>query len=119
MGMAAILVMWQGPFEQTFIPPSQRGSLWNLTSIGSVVSEEMFANVVIHTYGRQRATDTYKLTYEPKLTNEPKGSGELKIEYHLYFHKLSATRNTKPQIVIFFLFISVAVMRPCRVFHKN
>ena len=26
MGMAAILVMWPGPFIQTFVPPSQGGS---------------------------------------------------------------------------------------------
>ena len=51
MGMAAILVMWQGPFEQTFVDPSQGGSTWNLASIGPVVSEEkMFENVVIHTH---------------------------------------------------------------------
>ena len=48
MGMAAIFVMWPGPFEQTFVPPSQGGSTWNLTSIGPVVSEEkMFENVDI------------------------------------------------------------------------
>ena len=48
MGMAAILVMWPGPFEQDFVPPSQGGSIWNLASIGPVVSEEiMFENVDI------------------------------------------------------------------------
>ena len=57
MGMAAIL--WPGLFEQTFVPPSQGGSTWNLASIGQVVSEEMFENVDnIHTYGRQRPTYT-------------------------------------------------------------
>ena len=40
MGMAAILVMWPGPFEQTFVPPSHGDSIWNLASIGLVVSEE-------------------------------------------------------------------------------
>ena len=59
MGMAAILVMWPGPFEQTFVPPSQGGSTWNLALIGLVVSEEMFENVDnTHTYGRQRPTYT-------------------------------------------------------------
>ena len=38
MGMAAILVMW--PFEQTFVPPSHGGFIWNLTLISQVVSEE-------------------------------------------------------------------------------
>ena len=50
MGMAAILVMWPGPFEQTFVPPSQEGAMWNLASIGPVVSEEMFENVDTSTY---------------------------------------------------------------------
>ena len=46
MGMAAILVMWSGPFEQTLVPPSYGVSIWNLSSIGPVVSEEkMFENV--------------------------------------------------------------------------
>ena len=64
MGMTAILVMWPGPFEQTFVPPIQGGSAWNLVSISPVVSEEqMFENVdnihtFIHTYGRQRPTYT-------------------------------------------------------------
>ena len=40
MGTAAILVMWPGRFDQTFVPPSQRSSIWNLTLIGPVVSEE-------------------------------------------------------------------------------
>ena len=73
MGMAAILVMWPEPFEQTFVPPSQGGPTWNLASIGPVVSEEkMFENVDnnnIHT----EAYLYYKLTYEHK------GSGELTI----------------------------------------
>ena len=62
MGMAAILVMWTGPFEQIFVSPSQEGSVWNLASTGLVVSEEeMFENAdnthtYIPTYGRQRPT---------------------------------------------------------------
>ena len=40
MGMAAILVMWPGPFEQAFISPSQGGSTLNLASIGLVIIEE-------------------------------------------------------------------------------
>ena len=40
MGMAAILVMWPGPFEQNFVPPFHGHSIWNLASIGPVVSEE-------------------------------------------------------------------------------
>ena len=63
MGMAAIFVLWQRPFEQTFVPPFQGGSILNLTLIGPVVSEErMFKE-----YGRL-TTEVY-LSY--KLTNEP------------------------------------------------
>ena len=39
MGIVAILVMWPGPFEKTFVCPSQ-GSTWNLASIGLAVIEE-------------------------------------------------------------------------------
>ena len=68
-----------GPFEQTFVPLSQGGSIGNLASIGPMVSEEkMFENVdihtYIHTYIHTRTTQAY-LCY--KLTYEPKGSGEL------------------------------------------
>ena len=62
MGMAAILIMLPGPVEQTFVSPSYGGSIWNLTLIGPVVSEEtMLENVdthtlYTHTYGRQRPT---------------------------------------------------------------
>ena len=55
MTMAAILDMWPWPFEQTFIPPSHRSSIWYLTLIGPVVSEEkMFKEC-----GRRRTTTTY------------------------------------------------------------
>ena len=40
MDMAAILVMWPWLFEQTFVPPSHGGFIWNLTLIGQAVSEE-------------------------------------------------------------------------------
>ena len=71
MGMAAILVMWPGPFEQTFVPPSHGSSIWNLASFGPVVLEEkMFENVDTH----PRTTEAYLYF---KQTYEPKGSGEL------------------------------------------
>ena len=78
MGMAAILVMWPGTFEQTFVPPSLGVSIWNLSSIGPVVSEEkMFENV-------DRRTDDGRTT-DPGVTGiliahlGAFGSGELKI----------------------------------------
>ena len=45
MGMAAIFVMWPGPFEQIFVPAHQGVSIWNLSLIGPVVSEKMSENV--------------------------------------------------------------------------
>ena len=46
MGVANILVMWQGPFEQTFVPASLGVSIWNSSLIGPMVSEEkLFENV--------------------------------------------------------------------------
>ena len=67
MGMAAILVMWPRPFEQTFIPPSHGGSIWNLTLIDQVVSEEMFKECGQQTDGQQtmEAYLSYQLTSEP------------------------------------------------------
>ena len=65
MGMAAVLVIWPRPHEQTFIPPSHWGSIWNLALIGQAVLEKILKMV----------DDGSWLHY--KLTNEPKGSGEL------------------------------------------
>ena len=67
MGMPAILVMWPVPVDQTFVPLSHGGSIWNLTLIGSVVSEEkIIENVDIHTH--IRTTEAY-LSY--KLISSP------------------------------------------------
>ena len=68
MGVAAILVMWPGPFEQTFVPASKGVSIWNLSLIGQVVSEEKMFEIVD---GRTDAGRTpewlvyYLLTHEP------------------------------------------------------
>ena len=45
MDVVAILVMWPGPFDQIFVPASYGVSIWNLSLIGPVASEEMFENV--------------------------------------------------------------------------
>ena len=90
--MVAILVMWPGPFEQTFVPTSQAGSIWNFASIGPVVSEEkMFENVDIYIH----TTEAY-LYYG--LTNEHKGTGELKIAY-LPTHNLNSESGDSKQII--------------------
>ena len=46
MGMAAILVMWNRPFEQFFFPKGPGGSIWNLVETGPVVSEEKLFEIV-------------------------------------------------------------------------
>ena len=51
MGMAAILVMWPGPFEQTFVSASHRG----------VVSDE---NLFLKSVWTTEAYLYYKLTSE-------------------------------------------------------
>ena len=46
MGVAAILVMWPRCHEQTFVPPTHRGSTQNLALIGQAVSEEKMFEIV-------------------------------------------------------------------------
>ena len=77
------MVIWPRPLEQTYVPPPQGGSIWNLAPIGPVVSEKKFENVDTHTYTQTyiRTTEAY-LYY--KLTIEPKGSGELIKPFGLY-----------------------------------
>ena len=97
MGLAAILVMWLGPFEQTFVPPFHRSSIWNLTLIGPVVSEEkMFKEC-----GRRRTTtaddDDVRRTTEAylfyKLTKWAFGSGELKNWEKLNYSESTSNRQ--------------------------
>ena len=86
MGMAAILVMWPGPFIQTFVPPSQGGSTYNLALIGQAVSEEKMFK---HCWQRQRPRPRPRQRqrqrqrmpeqgYTISSPCEPNGSGELK-----------------------------------------
>ena len=54
MDVVAILVMWPRPREQTFVPPSHWGSMWNLASIGpAVLEKKIFENGGRTTDGRQ------------------------------------------------------------------
>ena len=71
MGVAAIFAMWPRPRKQTFVPTSHWCSIWNLALIGQSVLEKVFEN------GGRRTDNGPWLYY--KLTNEPKGSGELKF----------------------------------------
>ena len=64
MGMAAILVMWPGLFEQTFVPLSHKKSIRNFILIGPVVSKEkMFAFI----YNNSASTYSSTLTSENSL----------------------------------------------------
>ena len=78
MGMAANLVMWPGAFEQTFVPPSHGGSMWNLTDWPSgFLRRRLLKRVDETTYDDDdgRTTEPFCTISSP---NEPKGSGELK-----------------------------------------
>ena len=58
MGMVAILVIWPGPVEQTFILLSHGSSTWNLSSIGLEVSKEKkFENVNLSDLGPRSMND--------------------------------------------------------------
>ena len=58
MGMAAMLVMWPKPFEQTFIPLSHGVFTWNEASIRQAVSnEKKFENVNLSDIGPRSLND--------------------------------------------------------------
>ena len=56
MGIAAILVMWPGPVEQTFVPHPMEAP-YEFWLIGPVVSEEMFKTVNTHTHTYTHSDD--------------------------------------------------------------
>ena len=90
MGMAAILVMWQWPFEKKFSPHPHGGSIWNLASTGQVASaEKMFENVDV-----RRTTEAY-LSF--KLTN---GLGELinqkQSHYKIWYIGIKERKDSCP-----------------------
>ena len=74
MGVEAILVMWSRPHEQTFVPPSHCGSIWNLAF--NLTGQAVLEKKIFENGGQQRMDERPWLYY--KLTNEPNSSGELK-----------------------------------------
>ena len=63
MSMVAILGMWPGTFEQTFVLPSQRSFIWNLNLIGQVVSEKkMFKVWLTMTYDNVQRRPIYPIS---------------------------------------------------------
>ena len=77
MGMAAILVMWPGPFEQLLFPHPMEASyeiwLWSAKTF----QKRRCLKSVDNDGRRTTTTDNGACLYY-KLTYEPKGSGELK-----------------------------------------
>ena len=63
--VAAILVMWPRPREQTFIPPIYEDATWNLASIGPAVLEK------ISEKGGQTTTDDRWTTEHAYTINSP------------------------------------------------
>ena len=91
MGLAAILVTCPRCSEKIFVPLTLRGSTWNLAPIGpAVLEKKIFENGGRTDDNGQRTDDGAYLYY--KLTNEPKGSGEL---------KKTKNKRTSKQILIF------------------
>ena len=60
MGIAAILVMSPGSFEDAFVPLFHGGSIWNLALIGLVVIEKKkFKNIESERFGPRWMTLTF------------------------------------------------------------
>ena len=91
MGMAAILAMWPGSFIQTFVPPPQGGSTYNLALIGEAVSEEKMFKHCRRRRQRQRPQQRQRRQRMPEQGYtisspcEPNGSGELIINFWYTF----------------------------------
>ena len=81
MGMVGILVIWLESFEQTFVPSSHWGSIWNLALNDPAVSEKMF---------EECGQWTKQPAYTISSPNEPKGSGELKM-CQLFGHEIKGS----------------------------
>ena len=62
MGMAAILVIWPGPFEYIFILTTRKSSTWNLASMGQAALQQKFESVNLSDLG-QRSNNDLDLWY--------------------------------------------------------
>ena len=90
MGVAAILVMWSRPYEQTFVPPPHTGSISNLVSIGPAFQRRCHLKMLM----MQRHMTGHCLTCKLSRSLPSFGSGELKREwgqftlsFFLFLHK--------------------------------
>ena len=93
MGMAAILVMWSRPFEQFFFPKGPGSCIWNLVTIGPVVSEEKSFEIV----DGQTTEPAYTISSPGAF-----GSGELKNKIR---QNKASQAIQSPRTVLFFLLI--------------
>ena len=121
MRVAAILVMWLGPFENFSLPPTSEGYIWNLVSIGLVVLEEKSFEIVD---GRRRRTTEPS---HPISSPGAFGSGELKTRQSLKVMNAPAICNCdldlasirlKCQLVLDIVTINICVDFPKSV-HKT
>ena len=126
MGKVAILVMWPAPFNKFLLPHPKEAPLWNLASIGPVVSEEkMFENVDnyythtyihayihthIHTYTHiytyiHEAFLYYQLKYEPKRLRRAKkkllSKERIYIQWRTRISQWWAPLSSMPMIPIY------------------
>ena len=62
MGMAAILVIWPGLFEPTFILTTHKSSTWNLDLMGLAALQQMFESIKLSDLG-QRSNNDFDLLY--------------------------------------------------------
>ena len=76
MGMAAILVMWPGPFEQLSFSHLMEAPYEIWLQLAQWLQRRRCFKMLA--YDGRRTTDGGACLYY-KLTNEPKGSGELKM----------------------------------------
>ena len=106
IAMAAILVMWPGPFIQTLFPPSHEIWIWlakwfqrrclksvnndNLNLIGHAVSEKMYEKCE----QRRQRWWTTEHGYTISSPCEPNGSGELKTLPYILTKKINICAYT-------------------------
>ena len=98
MGMAAILVMWPGSFEQTFVPPSIGGSIWKLTDWPrDFWGENVWRVWTTTTDGRRRPAYPL-LPMSLGLRCAKNGYAPDKVKYGVFRH--SAASNSKVNTVL-------------------
>ena len=87
--MAAILVTWPDHFEQTFLPPSHWGSIWNVLWL----AQRFLRRRCLKSVDDGRTTKpAYTISSD---THEPKDYGELKICFWCSFSEIDSISHKK------------------------